>query len=126
MLFADAVHFLHNVHPGCLWAKRGKRPALCANWGRSRYSVLGSYSAIDGQYVGVASAGMINAQTVIAWIDALEAAFPDAPTITVYVDNARYFHARFVGASRGQARRLGVLAALLAESEPDRTLMEVL
>ena len=98
MLFGDAVHFLHNVHPGCLWARRGKRPALCANSGRSRYSVLGSYSAVDGQYVGVATQGMINAQTVLTWIDALEAAFPDAPEITVYVDNARYFHARLVKA----------------------------
>ena len=97
-MFSDAVHFLHNLHPGCLWARRGKRPALCANSGRSRYSVLGSYSAVDGQYVGVSTVGMVNAQTVIALIDALETAFPDAEGITLYVDNARYFHARLVKA----------------------------
>ena len=41
---------------------------------------------------------MVNAQTVIALIDALEAAFPAAQRITLYVDNARYFHARLVKA----------------------------
>lgn len=41
---------------------------------------------------------MVNAQTVLLWIDALEAAFPDAEHITVFVDNARYFHARLVKA----------------------------
>lgn len=41
---------------------------------------------------------MVNAQTVLDFIDALEAAFPDAETIRVYVDNARYFHARLVKA----------------------------
>ena len=96
VLFADAVHFLHNVHPSRLWSKKGQRPALCANAGRSRYSVLGGYSATDGQYVGVQTPGMINAQTVCEWIDRLQASFPDAETITVYVDNARYFHARLV------------------------------
>jgi transposase len=98
VLFADAVHFLHNVHPGCLWAKRGRRPGVCANAGRSRYSVLGAYSAVDGQYVDVATQGSVNALTVLAWIDRLEAAFPEAERITVYVDNARYFHARLVKA----------------------------
>lgn len=40
----------------------------------------------------------VNAQTVRLWIDRLEAAFADAECITVYVDNARYFHARLVKA----------------------------
>jgi transposase len=96
-VFGDAVHFLHNVHPGCLWSKKGQRPALTANSGRRRYSVLGGY-AVTGEYVGVETEGMVNAQTVIAWIDHLDAAFPEAERITVYVDNARYFHARLVKA----------------------------
>jgi transposase len=88
---------LHNVHPGCLWSQKGQRPALTANSGRKRYSVLGGY-AVTGEYVGVATDGMVNAQTVICWIDRLEAAFPEAECLTVYVDNARYFHARLVKA----------------------------
>ncbi len=98
MLFADAVHFLHNVHAGGLWARRGHRPTLCANSGRSRYSVLGAYSEVSGQYAGLATVGMVNAMTVCQWIDHLEATFPEATQITVYVDNARYFHARLVKA----------------------------
>lgn len=41
---------------------------------------------------------MVNAETVCRFIAALEAAFPEAVCITVYVDNARYFHARLVKA----------------------------
>ncbi len=84
------------MHPGSLWARRGVRPALTANSGRKRYSVLGGYSVQDQQQVSIRTEGTVNAQTVIAWIDALEEAFPDAERITVYVDNARYFHARLV------------------------------
>lgn len=60
--------------------------------------MLGGYSAVDGSYVGVATVGTVNAQTVCDWIDGLEAAYPEATQITVYVDNARYFHARLVKA----------------------------
>lgn len=50
----------------------------------------------DQQQVSIRTEGTVNAQTVIACIDALEAAFTEAECITVYVDNARYFHARIV------------------------------
>lgn len=85
------------MHPGYLWSQKGQRPALTANSGRRRYSILGGY-ALTGEYIGVETEGMVNAQTVIGWIDRLEAAFPEAECITVYVDNARYFHARLVKA----------------------------
>ena len=83
------------MHPGCLWSRKGQRPLLTANSGRKRYSVLGGY-AVTGEYVGVETDGMVNAETVLRWIDRLEAAFPEAERITVFVDNARYLHARLV------------------------------
>lgn len=92
------MHFVHNVHPGTVYAKKGERPCFAANSGRRRYSVLGGYSSLTGEYAGVAVTGSVNAQTVLAFIDALEVAFPQAQRITVYVDNARYFHARLVKA----------------------------
>jgi transposase len=98
MVFADAVHFVHNVHPGTVYARKGERPKLACNSGRRRYSVLGSYSSLTGEYVGVAVTGSVNAKTVIAFIRRLEAAFSEAERITVFVDNARYFHARLVRA----------------------------
>ena len=98
ILFADAVHFLHNVAPGLVYARKGVRPSFCCNSGRRRYSVLGGYSSLTQEYVGVACTGSVNAETVMAFIDRLEAAFPEAECITVYVDNARYFHARLVKA----------------------------
>lgn len=91
------MHFLHNVEPGCRWAKRGTRRAFCANAGRDRSSVLGGY-ATSGEYVVLATVGTVNAQTVCDFVEALEAAFPEAASIRVYVDSARYFHARLVTA----------------------------
>ena len=98
MLFSDAVHFLHNVHQSYYWSKKGQRPSFKANAGRNRYNVLGGYTTGKSKYVGVNTIGTVNAQTVIEWIDAIEKAFPDPPCITVYVDNARYFHAKMVKA----------------------------
>ena len=92
------MHFVHNVHPGTVYARKGERPCVACNSGRRRYSVLGAYSSLTGEYVGIAVTGSVNAQTVLAFIDALEAAFAEAECITVYVDNARYFHARLVKA----------------------------
>jgi transposase len=109
------------VHPSKLWAKKGQRPALCANSGRSRYSVLGGYSAVNGQYVGLSTLGMVNAQTVCDWVDALEIAFADAERITVYVDNARYFHARLVKAHL-QGKR--VVFVYLPPYSPNLNLIE--
>ncbi len=60
--------------------------------------MLGGYSSKTGQYVGVKTEDTVNAQTVIAWIDAIEAAFPEAKKTTVYVDDARYFHAQLATA----------------------------
>ncbi len=89
---------MHNLHPGLVYAKKGERPKLACNSGRRRYSVLGGYSSLTGEYAGVAVTGSVNAQTVIAFIERLEAAFCEAERIRVYVDNARYFHARLVRA----------------------------
>jgi transposase len=66
--------------------------------GRSRSRVLCASSVVDGRYAGLATEGTVNAVTVCQWGDRLEAAFPEAARITVYVDNARYFHARLVKA----------------------------
>jgi len=92
------VHFVHNVYPGTVYARKAERPVFACNSGRRRYSVLGGYSSLTGEYAGVAVTGSVNAQTVIAFIQHLEAAFAEAACITVYVDNARYFHARLVRA----------------------------
>lgn len=106
------MHFLHNVHPGLVYAKKGERPQFACNSGRRRYSVLGGYSSLTGEYVGVNVTGSVNARTVQELIDALQAAFPEAERITVYVDNARYFHARLVKAYlRGKRVRLVFLPA---------------
>jgi transposase len=74
------------------------RPARTANAGRKRYSVLGGYSPISQRQVSIRLEGTVTAETVCRFIDALEAAFLEAERITVYVDNARYFHARLVKA----------------------------
>jgi len=60
--------------------------------------VLGGYSPISQRQVSIRTEGTVNAETVCRFLDALEAAFAEAECITVYVDNARYFHARLVKA----------------------------
>ncbi len=98
ILFSDAVHFLHNVHQSWYWSPKGRRPAFKSNTGRSRYNLLGGYSSSSGQYVGVKTENTVNAQNVAEWIDAIEAAFPEAKKMIVSVDDPRYFPAQLATA----------------------------
>jgi transposase len=95
-LFADGVHFLHNVHPGKVYAKRGKRPKIKTNSGRRRYNLLGGYCPFTRRFVGQGTEGSLNALTVLSFIQQLEDQFPTAPEIVVFLDNVRYHHARIV------------------------------
>ncbi len=64
---------------------------------------------------------MVNAKSVCDWIDAMEEAFPEAERITVYVDNARYFHARLVKAHLSGKR---VVFVYLPPYSPNLNLIE--
>ena len=88
--FADATHPQYNSVPSHGWIKKGKEKELKANCGRQRLNING---AIDIETLEPVTGfyDTINAQAAIDLIGKIEAKHPDADTIYIIVDNARYY-----------------------------------
>jgi transposase len=95
VLFMDAVHPQHNPVLAGGWIKRGKRFRLKSNTGRRRLNING---VIDVQRLSavVRFDETIDAHSTIALFEQIEAAYPQAQTITVICDNARYYRSKLV------------------------------
>ena len=88
--FADATHPQHNSIPSYGWIKKGQEKELKANCGRQRLNINGAINietmeSVTGFY------DTINAQASIELFAKIEARHPDAETIYIIVDNARYY-----------------------------------
>lgn len=94
--FVDAAHLIHNVLTGYGWAFAGERPVFPTNSGRNRINVLGAYSPVLGEYVGLESRENINAETLKELVQKILELHPESPRIVLIVDNARYNHARLL------------------------------
>jgi transposase len=93
IVFADAVHPEHQSRPAHGWFLRDSRPAITATSGRKRLNIHGSLNLEDGQFQFV-EAEKINAQTTRQLLEKLEAGYPLKRVIHVFLDNARYHHAK--------------------------------
>jgi transposase len=93
--YVDAVHPQHNPVLACGWIKRGKRFPLRSNTGRRRLNINGAIelTGLTGEFRFDPT---IDATSTIALLRQIEAAHPEAPVITVYCDNARYYRAKAV------------------------------
>jgi transposase len=118
LFFADGVHFVFQAFLGFLWCF--KRVFIPAPTGRQRLSVLGVLHAITHQVLNVVTEDYINANTVIALLDKLKAAYGDLP-ITVVLDNARYQHCQAV---LQFAAQLGIELLFLPPYSPNLNLIE--
>lgn len=93
--FADATHPQHNSIPTYGWIKKGQEKELKANCGRVRLNINGAINIetlepVTGFY------DTINAQASIDLFAKIEAKHPDADTIYIIVDNARYYRSRLL------------------------------
>jgi transposase len=95
VLFMDAVHPQRNRVLAGGWIKRGKRFRLKSNTGRRRLNING---VVDVQRLDVVVRcdETIDAYSTIALFKQIEAAYPQARTITIICDNARYYRAKLV------------------------------
>lgn len=94
--FVDGAHLIHNVLTGYGWAFAGERPVFPTNSGRDRINVLGAYSPILGEYVGLESLENLNAETMKELVQKILELPPESPRIFLIMDNARYNHARLL------------------------------
>jgi transposase len=95
IVFMDAAHPQHNPVLGDGWIKRGKRHAIQSNTGRQRLNINGAIN-IETLELTYRFDETIDAVSTIALLRQLEQAYPEAPRIIVFCDNARYYKSKLV------------------------------
>ena len=91
----DAVHPEHQSRPAYGWYLRENRPAIAATSGRKRLDIHGCLNPETFRFQFV-EAGKINAETTRQLLQKVEDAYPQKRIIHVFLDNARYHHARIL------------------------------
>ena len=104
VLFLDAVHPTHAARPVGCWAPKEENLAIEQTSGRQRINIHGAIDLETGQ-TRMIEAETIDAASTIRLLEALEALYPLLATIHVYLDNARYHHAKLVQAWLAQPGR---------------------
>ena len=97
VLFADAVHPTHAVRPAGCWAPSGGKLAIEQTSGRQRINIHGAVNLETGQ-TRMIEALTIDAASTIRLLESVEAMYPALGLIHVFLDNARYHHAKIVSA----------------------------
>jgi transposase len=95
-LFGDGMHLVHqNVSAQC-WGDPKKPPVIKTNTGRKRLNILGAYNPDSYSFVHLTGEENCNAERVIEYYNVIIKAYPNAPKIILYLDNATYFKAKIV------------------------------
>ena len=97
VLFADAVHPTHAARPAGCWAPRCGKLAIEQTSGRQRINIHGAVDLETGQ-TRMIEALTIDAASTISLLESIEAMYPALALIHVFLDNARYHHAKLVRA----------------------------
>ena len=94
--FLDGVHPLYGLEVlFCCWLLVGQRLEVGVGGGRKRLNILGAYCPDDHEYVDRRYTDQnLNAQSLIELFTLLMTRHPDTKWFRIYLDNARYHHAR--------------------------------
>ena len=95
--FADAVHPEYQSRPAYGWVRKGDKLAVKRTTGRKRLNLHGALCLEDFD-CQIVEGESISAETTLRLLERLSAKHPDKSTIHVFLDNARYHHARNVKA----------------------------
>lgn len=97
VLFGDAVHPTHAVRPVGCWAPRDLPIAVAQTSGRQRLNIHGALDLETGK-TRMLEVATVNAASTIMLLMAIEAMYPGKRMIHLFLDNARYHHAKLVQA----------------------------
>jgi transposase len=95
VVFADAVHPTHAARPAGCWASSQEKLAIEQTSGRQRINIHGAIDLETGQ-TQMIEALTIDAASTIRLLESIEALYPMLVLIHVFLDNARYHHAKLV------------------------------
>jgi hypothetical protein len=97
VLFADAVHPTHAVRPVGCWAPKDTPIAVAQTSGRQRLNIHGAIDLETG-HTRMLEVETVDADSTIKLMIALLASYPRKRVIHLFLDNARYHHAKRVRA----------------------------
>src|SRR5208283_742821 len=95
IVYVDAVHPTHQAKPAGRWLPRGQRCAIDVTSGRERLNLHGAIDLETG-LTRIKEVQTVDAQSSIDLFASLERAYSTMSRIHVFLDNARYHHARAV------------------------------
>ena len=95
VVFSDAVHPTHQSRPAHGWFPKDQKTAIKTTSGRQRLNIQGALDLETFQFTFV-EAEKINAQTTQQMLEKLERNNPAMTAIHVFLDNARYHHAKLL------------------------------
>jgi transposase len=97
VLFGDAVHPTHAVRPVGCWGPKDLPVAVSQSSGRQRLNIHGAIDLETGA-TRMIEAATVNAISTIMLLKAIEQMYRGKRLIHLFVDNARYHHAKLVQA----------------------------
>jgi transposase len=95
VLFVDAVHPTHAARPVGCWAPAKEKLAIEQTSGRQRLNIHGAIDLETGK-TAMIDVETVDAASTIRLLEAIEAMSPLLVMIHVFLDNARYHHAKLV------------------------------
>ena len=95
VLFADAVRLTHAARPVGCWAPKQDKLAIEQTSGRQRINIHGAIDLETGK-TRMIEVETVDAASTINLLESIEALYPMLALIHVFLDNARYHHAKLV------------------------------
>ena len=95
VMFADAVHPTHAARPVGCWAPKQTNVAVDQTSGRQRLNIHGAIDLETGK-TRMLEMVTVDAMSTIALLMAIEAQYPAMRLIHVFLDQAKYHHAKMV------------------------------
>ena len=106
VLFSDAVHPTHSVRPTGCWGSSEESLAIEQTSGRQRMNIQGAIDLETGQ-TQILDVETVDAQSTLKLLTSIEEMYPTMARIHVFLDNARYHHAKVVqGWMKAPGRRI--------------------
>jgi transposase len=124
VLFLDPVHQVHNVDNSYCWQLTGRSgtKTVLSNSGRDRLTIIGALNPMTQKTTILTTEGNCDQFMMIAFLAEVRKEYPDTQqTVHVFLDNARYNHARLVTA---EATKLGIMFKFLPPYSPNLNLIE--
>ncbi len=95
VLFLDSVHPTHAARPVGCWAPAKENLAIEQTSGRQRLDIHGAID-LETRKIAMIDVETVDAASTINLLQAIEAMYPLLAMIHVFLDNARYHHAKIV------------------------------